>query len=280
MPFTNFPNGVTSFGIPLLGGNPVSVPIGTQGTAWFVDATNGNNGNSGTDPGNAFKTITKAHAVATAGDTIFIQPGSYEENVVITKDYISLIGAQLGGYGRPDIGGAVGVALSVSGQGFVARNCRFFATGNADAVIQTGNGFEYSNCVFDGAAAQNAKALLRLLPSSVNDALTASEGQIFNNYFRGAPALAFGIIFDDGAAPVAVGSTDNWIYGNRFSQNAGVDIATKDSGGAAGDQSGTITGNFFAADAITGARVAMVGTAFTFVGNFDTVGVVDGSGLD
>jgi len=103
MPFTNFPNGVTSFGIPLLGGNPVSVPIGAQGTAWFVDATNGNNGNSGTDPGNAFKTITKAHAVATAGDTIFIQPGSYTENLVITKNYITLHGAQLAGYGRPDV---------------------------------------------------------------------------------------------------------------------------------------------------------------------------------
>jgi len=313
MGFTNFPNGVTSFGIPLLGGNPVSVPIGSQGTTWIVDGTNGNNGNSGTDPSNAFKTITKAHAVATSGDTIFIQPGSYAENVVITKDYISLIGAQLGGYGRPDIGGAAGVALSVSGQGFVARNCRFFATGNADAVIQTGNGYEYSNCVFDGAAAQAAKALLRLLPSSTDTHLTASEGLIANNYFRGAPAAAFALIFDTGAAPVGVGSSDNFIVGNRFSQNAGIDIETAKSGaagtysvtfvvihgnifedknkatyidittnrdGAAGNQSGTVSGNYFATDTMTTTKIKAVGTAFTFIGNYDTVGIFDGSGLD
>jgi len=320
MPFTNFPNGATSFGIPMVGVG-TSIPRGgantrDQGTVWFVDDVNGADGQTGTDPTNALKTIGRALTLANSGtgDTIFVAPGSYNELVVVTKDYISIIGSIQGGYERPDIGGAVGVALSVSGQGFVMRNCRVFATGNADAVIQTGNGFEYSNCVFDGASAQSAKALIRLLPSSVNTALTASEGQIFNNYFRGAPAAAFAIIFDDGAAPVAVGSTDNWIYGNRFSQNAGVDIATADSGGAgtlysvqfcviqgnifedknkatyldfttanggaASDQSGTVAGNGFATDTMTTTKIKAVGTAFTFMGNYDTVGIFDGSGLD
>ena len=320
MPFTNFPNGVTSFGIPMVGAG-ISIPRGgantrDQGQVWFVDDVNGADGQTGTDPTNALKTIGRALTLAQSGtgDTIFVAPGSYNELVVVTKDYISIIGSIQGGYERPDIGGAVGVALTVTGQGFVMRNCRVFATGNADAVIQTGNGFEYSNCVFDGAAAQAAKALLRLLPSSTLTALTASEGQIFNNYFRGAPAAAFAIIFDDGAAPVAVGSTDNWIYGNRFSQNAGVDIATADSGGvgtlysvqfvviqgnlfedknkatyldfttanggAASDQSGTVAGNGFATDTMTTTKIKAVGTAFTFPGNYDNVGIFDGSVLD
>jgi len=320
MPFTNFPNGVTSFGIPMVGAG-ISIPRGgantrDQGQVWFVDDVNGADGQTGTDPTNALKTIGRALTLANSGtgDTIFVAPGSYTELVVVTKDYISIIGSIQGGYERPDIGGAVGVALTVTGQGFVMRNCRVFATGNADAVIQTGNGFEYSNCVFDGAAAQAAKALLRLLPSSTLTALTASEGQIFNNYFRGAPAAAFAIIFDDGAAPVAVGSTDNWIYGNRFSQNAGVDIATADSGGvgtlysvqfvviqgnlfedknkatyldfttanggAASDQSGTVAGNGFATDTMTTTKIKAVGTAFTFPGNYDNVGIFDGSVLD
>jgi len=320
MPFTNFPNGVTSFGIPMVGAG-ISIPRGgantrDQGQVWFVDDVNGADGQTGTDPTNALKTIGRALTLAQSGtgDTIFVAPGSYNELVVVTKDYISIIGSIQGGFERPDIGGAVGVALTVTGQGFVMRNCRVFATGNADAVIQTGNGFEYSNCVFDGAAAQAAKALLRLLPSSTLTALTASEGQIFNNYFRGAPAAAFAIIFDDGAAPVAVGSTDNWIYGNRFSQNAGVDIATADSGGvgtlysvqfvviqgnlfedknkatyldfttanggAASDQSGTVAGNGFATDTMTTTKIKAVGTAFTFPGNYDNVGIFDGSVLD
>jgi len=320
MPFTNFPNGVTSFGIPMVGPG-ISIPRGgantrDQGQVWFVDDVNGADGQTGTDPTNALKTIGRALTLAQSGtgDTIFVAPGSYNELVVVTKDYISIIGSIQGGYERPDIGGAVGVALSVSGQGFVMRNCRVFATGNADAVIQTGNGFEYSNCVFDGAGAQSAKALLRLLPSSTVTALTASEGLIANNYFRGAPAAAFAIIFDDGAAPVAVGSTDNYIVGNRFSQNAGVDIATADSGGAgtlysvqfvviqgnifedknkatyldfttanggaASDQSGTVAGNGFATDTMTTTKIKAVGTAFTFMGNYDTVGIFDGSGLD
>src|SRR5882672_2201772 len=253
MPFTNFPNGVTSFGIPMVGAG-ISIPRGgantrDQGQVWFVDDVNGADGQTGTDPTNALKTIGRALTLANSGtgDTIFVAPGSYNELVVVTKDYISIIGSIQGGFARPDIGGAVGVALSVSGQGFVMRHCRVFATGNADAVIQTGNGFEYSNCVFDGAAAQAAKALLRLLPSSTLTALTASEGQIFNNYFRGAPAAAFAIIFDTGAAPVGVGSTDNLIVGNRFSQNAGVDIETAKSG-AAGTYSvkfAVIHGNIF-----------------------------------
>jgi hypothetical protein len=312
MSFTNFPNGVTSFGIPLLGGNPVSVPIGTQGTAWFVDATNGNNGNSGTDPGNAFKTITKAHAVATAGDTIYIQPGSYTENLVITKNYISLVGAQISGYGKPDIVPVSGIPLTVNAQGFAALKVRFAGTA-ADSVKQSGNGFLYSDCVFDGDGTA-AKAGIRLVPAQVGADIThytASEGFILNSLIRGC---AIGIAFDTAAAPVGVGSTDNVIQGNRFYTNT-LDIATAKTGaagtysvqlvtisynqfedkikatyidittnedGAAASQTGVINFNVFANDSapMTTTQIKMVGTGFTFSGNFNTSGVVVGSALD
>src|SRR6266850_3777704 len=301
MPFTNFPNGVTSFGIPLLGGNPVSVPIGTQGTAWFVDATNGNNGNSGTDPGNAFKTITKAHAVATAGDTIFIQPGSYTENLVITKNYITLHGAQIAGYGRPDVVPAAGIPLTVNTQGFAAVNMRFAGTA-ADSVKQSGNGFLYNNCVFDGDGTA-AKAGCRLVPAQVGADIThftASEGFILNSLVRGC---AIGVAFDTAAAPVGVGSTDNVIQSNHFYSNT-LDIATAKTGaagtysvqlvnisynqfqdknkatyidittnedGPAASQTGSVNGNIFATDTMTTTKIKAVGTGFTFAGNADTV---------
>jgi hypothetical protein len=189
------------------------------------------------------------------------------------------------------------------------QHMRFAPTG-ADAVVQHGNGFSFSDCVFDGDGTAT-KAGIRLVGSATDDALTASEGEIIGNLFRGS---AIGIAFD--TAPPAssgVGSTDNLIAGNSFRANT-LDLAAEKTGlggdysvqvtqigpgntfgdknkavyidlttnadGAAGNQNGAIVGNYFAADAITTTSVKMVGTGFTFAGNFDTVGVVDGSALD
>ena len=51
--------------------------LAAQATNYYVDAVNGNNGNSGTNPGLAFKTIPTAAALTNAGDTVFIMAGSY-----------------------------------------------------------------------------------------------------------------------------------------------------------------------------------------------------------
>lgn len=64
MPLTNFPNGITSFGIPVLGG--ASIPF--TGDYFFVDPVNGSDGNQGTSPSRAFQTIYKAHAMMTSGN--------------------------------------------------------------------------------------------------------------------------------------------------------------------------------------------------------------------
>jgi len=308
MGLTNFPHGVTSFGVPVIG---ASIPQTAQGQAWFVDAVNGTSGGGaqhGGAPDSAFATIQAAVNAASAGDTIFVFPGSYTENVVVTTDYLTICGALEGRYGWPDLVPDSGLPLAVtSAQGFVGRRLRLAATG-ADCCVQRGNGFTYEDCVFDGDGTA-AKAGLRLLPSDTDDSYTASEGFIRRNVFRGN---ANGIIFDTGAAPaVGVGSTDNLIEGNRFYANT-LDLATADTGGgvysvqttdilhntfedknkttyidltttnggAAGDQTGAINGNVFASDTITTTKIKMVGTGFTFAGNFSTVGVVDGSGLD
>jgi len=63
MALTNFPNGLSSFGIPVLGG----APIPFTGTYYFVDPVNGSDGNSGRSAGKAFATLYKAHAVMTSG---------------------------------------------------------------------------------------------------------------------------------------------------------------------------------------------------------------------
>src|SRR4051812_32533543 len=76
--FTDFPNGVTSLGIPLPagGGKLITTPFGRT---WFVNASStaqnagwgaGSDGNSGTSPTSPFLTMAKALTVVGSGDVI------------------------------------------------------------------------------------------------------------------------------------------------------------------------------------------------------------------
>jgi len=254
-----------------------------------------------------FSTIQSALNAAGPGSTIFVQPGTYDESLTVTTDYITLVGGVEGGYGRPDVVGSASPPLTVTAQGFVCKKMRFAATTD-DAVVQEGNGFKYEDCVFDGDLTA-AKAGLRLKGNDDDDSFTASEGVVVNCMIRGN---ALGIVFDTGAAPAnGVGCTHDVVKDCRFIDNT-KDITTADTGlgtysvqdtlitgcqfldknktnyidlttangGAASDQTGMISNCYFATDSITTTNVAMVGTGFTLVGCFDTVGVQDGSGLD
>lgn len=308
---TTYADGLFQYGGQPVGSLGVSVPnrsaVQGSGGVFFVDQTNGADGNPGTSPLLPLATIQRAFDLCAdgGGNTVFVMAGSYDENLTVTKDYVSLIGVTIGGYARPDIVPASGVPLTVTGQGFTCQHVRFAPTG-ADPVDQQGNGFSYVDCVFDGDG--TAAKGYRLLPSSTDTHLTASEGEIAYNLFRGN---AVGLIFDTGAAPVGVGSSDNWIHHNRFYSNT-LDIATADAGsglysaqltnvtdnffadknkatyidltttngGAASAQTGTFARNGFASDTMTTTKIKAVGTGFTFMGNYDTVGIFDGSGLD
>lgn len=317
---TNFPHGLSSFGIPLVGNLlnvPFNLPHSRKSQVVFVDAEHGNDGNAGDSPSIPVASITRALALVDGGvgAMIFIAPGSYEENVVVTKDYVHLIGSMSPRYAWPDIVPTAGKALHQSAaQGLILHRLRFAApAADTDLLLLEGNGNIITSCVFDGDATMgNAKALVRLKGNADDDSYTSSEGLIEGCLFRGSGGV--GLIFDTGDAPGnGVGVTDALIKGNQFIANDQVDIATADTGtgtysvqnteiyrnrfmtknkttyidlttsngGAAGDQSGAITGNYFASDVLTaGNEIKMVGTAFTFGGNFSTVGVKDGSGLD
>ena len=64
---TNFPNGISSFGIPVFGG---SIPPFT-GQYLFVDYVNGSDGNDGS-PGTPMKTLAAAYAKTTSGNNAVI----------------------------------------------------------------------------------------------------------------------------------------------------------------------------------------------------------------
>ena len=70
MPLTNFPGGISSFGIPVLGG--ASIPF--TGKYFFVDPVNGSDGNTGLKPSKALATLYKAYSKTTSGnnDVVFL----------------------------------------------------------------------------------------------------------------------------------------------------------------------------------------------------------------
>jgi len=70
---TNFPNGLESYGVPLLGGNTLP-KMGGQGKVFFVDPALGSDSNNGTSPESALDTVAAAFALCTdkKGDTVYL----------------------------------------------------------------------------------------------------------------------------------------------------------------------------------------------------------------
>src|SRR5581483_5069944 len=70
MAYTNFPNGITSFGIPMVGGVG-GIPL--TGNWWFVNATTGSDGNASAGSGGAtpdapLQTLSYAYSCAAEGN--------------------------------------------------------------------------------------------------------------------------------------------------------------------------------------------------------------------
>ena len=165
---TNFPNGLTSFGVPVFGGG-----FGvTQGTSWFVAPGTGSDNNSGLSPAQAFDTLAKAHSMATANQNdvvyLFAQSNTASattdyQSATLTwsKDMVHLIGVNCGNRLSQrsrvaQLSTATGVSplVLVSANGCLISNIEFFH-GVADAtslinVKVTGMRNHFVNCHFAG----------------------------------------------------------------------------------------------------------------------------------
>ena len=103
---TKFPNGVSSYGAPVTGNQiPFGIGVGGVGNTYFVDPTNGSDGNAGTSPEAAFASISQAHtAVLTKNqDKVVLSANAAHaqtEMLSITKDRVHFIGTD----GRSGIG--------------------------------------------------------------------------------------------------------------------------------------------------------------------------------
>lgn len=65
MPTTNFPGGITSYGIPVLGGATVPFGVARDAKVFFCDPRLGSDNNNGLSPGKAVATITQLHSLMT-----------------------------------------------------------------------------------------------------------------------------------------------------------------------------------------------------------------------
>jgi len=83
---TNFPFGVSSFGVPVLGG-AFNIPF--TGNYWFVKPITGLDGNSGNSPSSALTTVSHALSLATANNNDVIFLLSESNTASATTDYQS-----------------------------------------------------------------------------------------------------------------------------------------------------------------------------------------------
>ena len=92
MTYTNFPNGLTSQGSPVLADQPI------QGVAYFLDAANGDDSYDGKSVNRAFKTLPTAYAALTANqnDTLYYLQSSSSISLTAAftwaKSYTHFIG--------------------------------------------------------------------------------------------------------------------------------------------------------------------------------------------
>jgi hypothetical protein len=132
MAITAFPNGASSFGIPLIGSGAIPA---TTGTYYFVDSVTGANTNDGLSPATPFATLVYAltQTVASKGDVVILMPTHAETiatagGVTMSKIGVSVIGLGQGAF-RPTFSfSAVGSTWAISAASCTVSNIRVTST--------------------------------------------------------------------------------------------------------------------------------------------------------
>lgn len=87
---TNFPNGVSSYGIPVNGSEiPLTIGVNGVGKTFFVDPTNGSDGNDGRTPEKALSTFAQAVSLVTTNAQDVIAMSANSAHAVTSMSSIS-----------------------------------------------------------------------------------------------------------------------------------------------------------------------------------------------
>jgi len=217
MTLTNFPNGVSSFGIPQISNGERSGGGSVFGKTYFVDPTNGVDGNKGTSPDKALATLTRAFVLMKDNDTVICAPGDYTGNHVTPLNsvapFCSVIGMQATALGLGPFAAATDTAspiLSIRARGWRVSGFEFDGNAVTESVLATTSGTSNANflqmdhCLFTG-------------------------GSVAGIDYFGAPT--FSALYHNGFTQMTGGSTilcsdastdtprSGHIYGNRFWEN-------------------------------------------------------------
>ena len=132
------------------------------GKIWYVDTTNGADGNSGLAPDEAYATIAQAisSAVATRGDTVVMYPGTYTiTSALVPKAFMTFRAAIINPQAPSvSIRGNIANLATIDVNGVRFIGIEFRSTGTtvqdlvklADTTAITG-GITFEDCIFHGA---------------------------------------------------------------------------------------------------------------------------------
>jgi len=186
MSLTQFPNGVASYGVPVMGAG--SIPS-TTGKYIFVSSTTGSNGNDGSSAEQAVASLSQAVVLARAskGDVVVVMPGHAESVTSAGALALSKAGVYFVGLGtgtlRPTItfSGSTAATMTITAANVTVDNFVFLQTLDAivSPIVISAAGATLTNCYFSTATA-SAQVTQMILTTAAASNLT-----ITNNRFVG-----------------------------------------------------------------------------------------------
>jgi len=189
---TNFPSGISSMGIPVIGSGTIPV---TNGKYYFVDGTNGIAGQDGLTAGTALKTITAAAALLAAGDTILLFPGTYTEAAIT----ISVAGVRILGMGASPNQVKWTSATDVKSLTLAAANCEvaniqfvppvYTASASVASIALSGANYAYIHHNRFQGQAGSYNAIYSAAADSDNVRIEDNEFMYMNTLTYGAAIL-------------------------------------------------------------------------------------------
>ena len=198
MGLTNFPNGISSFGIPVMGGGGIPA---TKGNVFFVDYGSGSDDNRGNRPNRAFKTLAYAYTqvVSNNFDVICLIGSSTHvltEMLTVAKNRVTIIGVD-GSPGRR-YGQAALVSLGITtaatdiacmkntGVRNIFQNIKFISNNTKDeslySVVEAGEYAQYNSCEIYKSTDLNVTGAAELVCNG--------DSAEFNNCYIGSTANA------------------------------------------------------------------------------------------
>ena len=191
MPITNFPSGISSFGVPVLGAGGIGVPT-TTGNYWFVSSTLGNDGNLGTSASSPFGTIgralTSGFAAANQGDVIVVMPGHTETITAAAGINLNVAGVTIVGLGtglnKPTINFTTSTAATFKMGAANTRISNFrFTCGIASQVTMIdvqAKQVQIDNCDFSEGTATGLSFIAVTAAANVADKLKVLNCTFYN----------------------------------------------------------------------------------------------------